>query len=172
MELKKFNYKRIYTDENVKQSNAIIHRTMRIMFEKYMYDIENRNKDSKVFKHFLNHKNDEYLESFCPAEQVRDFIATMTDRYYNEEVKQYMLPWKGWPTLIWFFALLQTKWIKVFLWLSFYDGLIYVEPTENESTGGSAWILKSHLKWKCYPQRSLNIQIGKKLLRLQSYPKS
>ena len=95
LELKKFNYKRIYTDENVKQSNAIIHRTMRIMFEKYMYDIENRNKDSKVFKHFLNHKNDEYLENFCPAEQVRDFIATMTDRYYNEEVKQYMLPWKG-----------------------------------------------------------------------------
>ncbi|MCB5253767.1 MAG: HD domain-containing protein [Candidatus Cloacimonadaceae bacterium] len=95
LELKKFNYKRIYTDKNVKQSNTIIYRTMRIMFEKYLDDIKARNKDSKIFKHFLNHKNAEYLERFCPPEQVRDFIATMTDRYYNEEVKAYMLPWRG-----------------------------------------------------------------------------
>lgn len=94
-ELKKFNYRRIYTDENVKKSNAIIHRTMRIMFDKYLVDIENNNRDSKIFKHFLNHKNDIYLKGFMPAEQVRDFIATMTDRYYNEEVKSYMLPWRG-----------------------------------------------------------------------------
>jgi len=95
LELKKFNYKRIYTDENVKQSNSVIHRTMRIMFEKYLEDIEKGNTESKIFKHFLNHKIDEYLDSFQPAEKVRDFIATMTDRYYNEEVKAYMLPWKG-----------------------------------------------------------------------------
>jgi dGTPase len=95
LELKKFNYKRIYTDDNVKQSNAIIHRTMRIMFEKYLDDIQNGNQDSKIFKHFLNHKNEEYLDTFMPAEKVRDFIATMTDRYYNEEVKAYMLPWRG-----------------------------------------------------------------------------
>lgn len=93
--LKKFNYKRIYTDENVKQSNAVIHRTMRIMFEKYLDDIRAKNMDSKIYKHFLNHKNEEYLQRFGPAEQVRDFIATMTDRYYNEEVKDYMLPWRG-----------------------------------------------------------------------------
>jgi dGTPase len=95
LELKKFNYKRIYTDDNVKQSNALIHRTMRMMFDKYLNDIDKQNLDSKVFKHFLNHKNDDYLESFKPAEKVRDFIATMTDRYYNEEVKAYMLPWQG-----------------------------------------------------------------------------
>lgn len=95
LELKKFNYKHIYTDENVKQSNTIIYRTMRIMFGKYLEDIKGKNEDSKVFKHFLNHKNDDYLQRFSPAEQVRDFIATMTDRYYNEEVKAYMLPWRG-----------------------------------------------------------------------------
>jgi dGTPase len=68
---------------------------MRIMFEKYLDDIQNGNQDSKIFKHFLNHKNEEYLDTFMPAEKVRDFIATMTDRYYNEEVKAYMLPWRG-----------------------------------------------------------------------------
>jgi len=95
LELKRFNYKRIYTDENVKKSNSIIYRTMHIMFDKYLDDIREGNKDSKIFKHFLDHKRPEYLERFSPAEQVRDFIATMTDRYFNEEIKEYMLPWRG-----------------------------------------------------------------------------
>ncbi len=94
LELKKFNYKHIYTDENVKKSNKIIYRTMGMMFDKYIDDIETGNKSSKIFKHFLDHKAPQYLAKFSPAEQVRDFIATMTDRYYNEEIKDYLLPWK------------------------------------------------------------------------------
>ncbi len=93
--LKKFNYKRIYTDENVKKSNSIIYRTMPILFDIYLNDIQENNRESKIFKHFLNHKFPEYLDNFSPAEQVRDFIATMTDRYYNEEIKAYLLPWRG-----------------------------------------------------------------------------
>lgn len=94
LELKKFNYKHIYTDENVKKSNLIIYRTMGMMFDKYLEDIKTGNKSSKVFKHFLDHKDKSYLDRFAPAEQVRDFIATMTDRYYNEEIKDHFLPWK------------------------------------------------------------------------------
>ena len=94
LKLKKFNYEYIYTDENVKHANQIINRSMDILFEKYMNDIKNDNKKSKIFLQFLNHKNDLYKESFSPAEKVRDFIATMTDRYYNEEIKDYLLPWK------------------------------------------------------------------------------
>ena len=45
-----------------------------------------------IFKHFINHKNDSYLSKFNSVEKVRDFIATMTDRYFNEEVKDYLLP--------------------------------------------------------------------------------
>jgi len=93
--LKRFNYKRIYTDENVKKSNSIIYRTMHIMFDKYLEDIKEGNRNSKIFKHFLDYKRPEYSERFSPAEQVRDFIATMTDRYFNEEIKAYMLPWRG-----------------------------------------------------------------------------
>ena len=94
LKLKKFNYARIYTDENVKQSNQIIYRTMGILFDKYMDDLKNKNTSSKIFNHFLNYKHPDYKEQFNAAEQVRDFIATMTDRYYNEELKDYLLPWK------------------------------------------------------------------------------
>jgi dGTPase len=67
---------------------------MGILFDKYMDDLEKNNTDSKIFNHFLNHKHPDYKNSFSPAEQVRDFIATMTDRYYNEELKDFLLPWK------------------------------------------------------------------------------
>lgn len=94
LKLKKFNYARIYTDDNVKTSNQIIYRTMDIMFDKYLNDLQTENKSSKIFKHFLDHKHASYREGFCPAVQVKDFIATMTDRYYNEEIKDYLVPWK------------------------------------------------------------------------------
>jgi dGTPase len=94
LKLKKFNYARIYTDENVKKSNQLIYRTMGILFDKYMEDLEQNNAESKIFTHFLNYKHEDYRNKFSPAEQVRDFIATMTDRYYNEELKDYLLPWK------------------------------------------------------------------------------
>ncbi len=94
LKLKNFNYKYIYTDENVKHSNQIINRSMDILYEKYLNDLNNNNTQSKIFLHFLNHKNDLYSKNFSFEEKVRDFIATMTDRYYNEEIKDYLLPWK------------------------------------------------------------------------------
>jgi dGTPase len=92
--LKKFNYERIYHNENVKAYNDIINRSMSLLFDKYVDDIEQNNSNSKVFKHFLNHKSEEYLERFSIPEKVRDFIATMTDRYFNEEAKDFLIPWK------------------------------------------------------------------------------
>ncbi len=92
--LKKFNYAKIYTNEDVKLSNDSIYRSMKILFDKYYQDIKNDRKDSKVFKQFLNSKNAAYQEKFSQVEKVRDFIATMTDRYFNEEVRDYLMPWK------------------------------------------------------------------------------
>ncbi|HOE91492.1 MAG TPA: HD domain-containing protein [Candidatus Cloacimonadota bacterium] len=92
--LKQFNYQRIYLNEEIKKANRIIKRSMEILFEKYLEDIANNDTESKIFKHFLSYKNSDYLESYSEAEKVRDFIATMTDRYFNEEVKDYLLPWK------------------------------------------------------------------------------
>jgi dGTPase len=90
--LKAFNYEKIYTADNVKNANTKIFKTMSLLFEKYMNDIAQNNRSSKIFKHFLDHKNREYIDKFNAAVYVRDFIATMTDRYFNEEVKDFLLP--------------------------------------------------------------------------------
>lgn len=92
LKLKKFNYERIYTDANVKSARVRIDKSMEILFEQYMNDISTKDCGSKIFTQFLNSKTESYLESYSDAEKVRDFIATMTDRYYNEEVKNYFLP--------------------------------------------------------------------------------
>ncbi len=92
LKLKKFNYTRIYTNKNVKQARKIIDKSMEILFDQYMEDILNKDHSSKVFTQFLNSKSEKYLNNFSDAEKVRDFIATMTDRYYNEEIKTYLLP--------------------------------------------------------------------------------
>lgn len=92
LKLKKFNYDNIYTNASVKESKRIINRSTEILFNQYMEDIETHNSNSKIFKHFLNKKTPEYCQKFSNAEKVRDFLATMTDRYFNEEVKHYLLP--------------------------------------------------------------------------------
>ncbi len=90
--LKKFNYERIYTSGQIKKAKDVIQRGIRIMFRKYLNDLKSENKESKIYKHFLNHKHNRYLNSFNNAEKVRDFVATMTDRYFNEELKDFLVP--------------------------------------------------------------------------------
>ncbi|MDP8202085.1 MAG: HD domain-containing protein [Candidatus Tenebribacter burtonii] len=90
--LKKFNYQRIYTNKDIKKAQERIDRSMEVLFEQYLEDIKENNSKSKIFLHFLNKKDSSYREKFGDSEVVRDFIATMTDRYYNEEVKSYLLP--------------------------------------------------------------------------------
>ena len=93
LKLKKFNYERIYNNMTIKRANPKIEKCMEILFDKYLYDIASENRKSNIFLQFLNNKSEKYLENNNNAEKVRDFIATMTDRYFNEEVKDYLLPW-------------------------------------------------------------------------------
>ncbi|MDP8226280.1 MAG: HD domain-containing protein [Candidatus Celaenobacter polaris] len=91
-ELKCFNYKKIYNHPCIKKEKITIERGMKILFDKYMTDLEKKHTDSKIFNHFLNHKSNQYIKDTNDAEKVRDFIATMTDRYFNQELEDYILP--------------------------------------------------------------------------------
>lgn len=92
--LKEFNYQAIYNNDDVKKAKQKIEICMKMLFDKYIRDITIENKESKLYKHFLNQKDKDYLVNFSAYEKVRDFISTMTDRYFNEEIKDYILPWR------------------------------------------------------------------------------
>ncbi|NOR45918.1 MAG: HD domain-containing protein [Candidatus Delongbacteria bacterium] len=91
-ELKAFNYENIYGNEKLKRDRKKIEKGFEILFETYLEDLATQNKDSDIFKHFLNSKKSEYKDSISDAEKVKDFIASMTDRYFKFQLEKIMIP--------------------------------------------------------------------------------
>jgi len=92
VELKKFNYRRIYLNPVLKARKKIIGRLFRILFEKYLHDLEKNHRSSAIFSRFLEGMSAEYIDQHCPAEVVRDFISGMTDRYFLKQCPEKLRP--------------------------------------------------------------------------------
>ena len=54
------------------------------VYEHYLKDVQNENKDSKIYQNFLNFKKDIYFKNTTEERRVIDFIAGMTDDYFEE----------------------------------------------------------------------------------------
>ncbi|MDA3885025.1 MAG: HD domain-containing protein [Candidatus Delongbacteria bacterium] len=91
-ELKAFNYENIYRNEKLKRERKKIEKGFEILFETYLEDLATQNKDSDIYRHFLNDKKSEYKESITDAEKVKDFIASMTDRYFKFQLEKIIIP--------------------------------------------------------------------------------
>lgn len=89
VKLKKFNYKNIYDKANTKEDIEGYEKMFRTLFNMYVNDIENNNKKSSIYTTFLNHMNEEYIEDNTTYRKVIDYIAGMTDLYFNYEYKKY-----------------------------------------------------------------------------------
>jgi len=61
-----------------------------MIFNQYLSDLESDNKVSPIYRHLidLDWVSKEYLRNSLPAEKVRDFLAGMTDRYFEDIFKQ------------------------------------------------------------------------------------
>lgn len=90
--LKDFNYEFIYSHSNIKRSKVKIGRGFKIMFEVFLEDLSEHRKDSKIFKHFLKGRSTDYMKNNSYPMIVRDFIASMTDRYFQETLQDFILP--------------------------------------------------------------------------------
>ena len=82
--LKKFNYQKIYDQSLTLEEKENITKMFQVVFDKLLKDIETKNKDSIIYKSFLNYKSKKYITSFSNARKVLDFIAGMTDDYFIE----------------------------------------------------------------------------------------
>jgi dGTPase len=90
--LKDFNLERIYMNPKIKKSTETIKTLFRILFEKYLDDIENENHSSVIFKGFLEDMSEDYIQNHRKEEIVRDFIAGMTDQYFLRQFPEDMRP--------------------------------------------------------------------------------
>ena len=62
---------------------------MNHLFYSYLEDVRNKDKNSFIYKIFLNSQCDDYLENTNDKRKVIDFISGMTDEFFLAEVKRY-----------------------------------------------------------------------------------
>lgn len=84
--LKNFNYKHIYDKANTKEQIKKYEEMFNFLFQFFLNDLENKNKDSIIYQDFLNNMNEEYKRKTKNTRIVIDYIAGMTDDYF---IKQY-----------------------------------------------------------------------------------
>lgn len=88
-ELKNFNYKNIYEKANDAKTIDKITNMFNKLFEKYLNDLENNNKESTIYFAYLDDMCEEYKIENTNARIVIDFIAGMTDDYFLDEYNKY-----------------------------------------------------------------------------------
>ena len=87
IDLKKFNYENIYLKANSKEQIKIYEKMFRLLFNTYLNDLSINNYDSPIYNVYLDYKNKIYHKN-TNARIVIDFIAGMTDDYFNREYKR------------------------------------------------------------------------------------
>ena len=86
--LKKFNNENIYKYSMTKEELDYYEKGINKLYHTYLEDIKSNNKDSIIYKIFLNHQDELYLKNTNIKRQVIDFIAGMTDDFLVREIKK------------------------------------------------------------------------------------
>ncbi len=87
LELKKFNYERIYKNPAFKPDYDKIHLCYVRLFNHYLEQLEKDSEGSEVGRNILHSMSEEYLHSHSPAAVVRDYIAGMTDDFFLRQAR-------------------------------------------------------------------------------------
>jgi dGTPase len=92
-ELKQFNAERIYKNPRLKAKKTKLRASFKYLFDKFLNDINRGDKNSLIFKEWIfsrgNNKGADYVNSYLPEQVVIDYIASMTDRYFNNAYIKY-----------------------------------------------------------------------------------
>ena len=89
VDLKKFNYENIYNNAYTLEEKQELRVMLNTLFNKYMDDIKNNNKESNIMKSYLKNMSPKYIENNTPERIVIDYIAGMTDDYCLLEYNKY-----------------------------------------------------------------------------------
>lgn len=84
-DLKDFNYKNIYLRTESDDELKHIKFMFEYLFEIYLNDLNKENKNSNIYKVFLNDMDYNYLVNTSKTRMVIDYIAGMTDEYFIRE---------------------------------------------------------------------------------------
>ena len=83
--LKAFNYEHIYSKANSKENLELFKDMFNKVFEHFLNDVRNDNRESDIFTIFLNDMSEEYMNNTSDERKVIDYIAGMTDDFMIKE---------------------------------------------------------------------------------------
>ncbi|CCJ35330.1 dGTP triphosphohydrolase [Methanoculleus bourgensis MS2] len=101
---KDFNMEHIYQSPKLRKNEEKIRVMFRYLFDQVLDDIKEEREDSPVYVELLHAPwaSRRYIDAARLAELTRDFIAGMTDRYFEQVFRQCILPervqsrYRGW----------------------------------------------------------------------------
>ena len=92
-ELKRFNTERIYKNPRLKGKKTKLKASFKFLFEKFLSALNRGEAESLIFKEWIFNrginKGANYVNSNLPEQVVVDYIASMTDRYFNNTYIKY-----------------------------------------------------------------------------------
>ncbi|MDD4735571.1 MAG: HD domain-containing protein [Kiritimatiellae bacterium] len=91
-DLLEFNRKHIYFNEKIKGELPKIRHIFSMLFDRYLDDFRNNNRQSALFTYFLRDNMAAYLEQTKPERAIIDFLAGMTDRFMVDQFRRAFLP--------------------------------------------------------------------------------
>lgn len=87
LELKKFNYERIYRNPAFKPDFVLIRACYRSLFEHFMEAIQREATVAKSNVGFLSTMTEQYRNSHPPAAVIRDYLSGMTDEFFLNQAR-------------------------------------------------------------------------------------
>jgi dGTPase len=97
-ELKEFNHACIYSNRAIKAQSAKVQRMFGLLFEAFLDDLKAEKRQSRIFTNYIGSFSPErwkrYVDGTSEPEIVRDFIAGMTDEFFNDTFSELYLPQK------------------------------------------------------------------------------
>ena len=85
----KFNYENIYYKAYTQEEHKQIKDMLNTLFNRYIEDLNNDNRDSNIIKSYLSNLSEEYKKN-TKERIVLDYIAGMTDDYCLSEYNKYL----------------------------------------------------------------------------------
>jgi dGTPase len=89
LELKAFNYDRIYLNPEIKKNVGRIKECYQTLFSRYLLDVKGAGSGTTVFSEFVGKMDLRYKDSWPPVVMVCDFIAGMTDDYFLNQAREF-----------------------------------------------------------------------------------
>ncbi len=91
-DLMNFNDENIYHNPQIKTQTHKIENMFKQLFKKYYQDLENKDTDSPIYRYFLKDMDDNYHKNTDKKRMAIDFIAGMTDDFFNHQYNELFVP--------------------------------------------------------------------------------